>query len=69
MDQTPVNIHQTNIQHLIEKPFIIYQKNIFNKQSLIKCCVQNNKNKLALKSQIDLSSKLYALIMFKIKKI
>ena len=69
MDQKPANIHQTNIQHLIEQPSIIYQKNIFNKQTLIKCDVQNNKNKLALKSQIGLSSKLYALIMFKIKKI
>ena len=69
MDQKPANIHQTNIQHLIEQPSIIYQKNIINTQSLIKCDVQNNKNKLALKSQIDLSSKLYALIMFKIKKI
>ena len=69
MDQKPANIHQTNIQHLIEKPSIIYKKNIFNKQSFIKCDVQNNKNKLALKSQIVLSSKIYSLIMFKIKKI
>ena len=60
MNQKPVDIHQTNIQHLIEQPSIIYQKNIINTQSLIKCDVQNNKNKLALKSQIDLSSKLFA---------
>ena len=54
MDQKPVNIHQTNIQQLIEKPSIIYQKNIFNKPLLMKRYVQNNKNKLASESQIDL---------------